>query len=57
MVFVKKNLHITEKQNDFLLNRPEFTVAEHVRKALDLYIDHIINSRASTSPSKYAQSK
>ena len=50
-VMIRKNFYLTKEQNDFLKNKKSLTVSEHIRRAIDEYIEKMRSSTAVTSPS------
>lgn len=52
MTMIRKNFYITKEQGDFLKKQKDLTVSEHIRRALDEYIEKKKSSTAVTSPSK-----
>jgi len=50
-IMVRKNFYLTKEQNDFLRKKKTLTVSEHIRRAIDEYIDRMKPTVASTSPS------
>lgn len=49
---LSKTLYFGEEQVKFLENLKDITFSEHVRRAVDVYIDEIINKNVSESQSK-----
>jgi len=52
MTMIRKNFYLTQEQNVFLKKQKELTVSEHIRRAIDEYMDKKRNMDASVSPSK-----
>lgn len=50
MYMIRKNIYITEEQHDTLVKHPKITVSEHIRRAIDEYIERMrpIVSRSPT---------
>lgn len=49
---LRKNFYVTKDQLEFLKKHDLLTVSEHIRRAIDNYIDKLKNQNATTSPSK-----
>lgn len=47
----RRDFYLTEKQNDFLEKFDELSVSEHIRRAIDGYIQQLQPSRTSSSAS------
>lgn len=48
---IRKNFYITLEQDDFLQKHTDLTVSEHIRRAIDAYMQKF-TPKSSTSPSK-----
>lgn len=60
IIYRRRNLHITQSQNDTLERWHEFSVAEHVRRALEQYIDRMKYAKdleVADSPTKWKKKK
>jgi hypothetical protein len=49
---VRKNVFLNERQINFLLENKELNISDHIRRALDEYIDTLKSWRACASASK-----
>lgn len=60
IIYRRRNLHITQSQNDTLEQWHEFSVAEHVRRALEQYIErmkYVKEVEVAESPTKWKTPK
>ena len=48
---IRKNFYLTSEQDVFLKKRKELSESEHIRRAIDEYIQKLRNVNAITSPS------
>ena len=51
-VMVRKNFYLTVEQNSFLKKKKSLTVSEHIRRAIDEYIERMTGKEPATSPSE-----
>jgi archaellum component FlaD/FlaE len=48
----RKNVFLNDKQISFLLENKELNISDHIRRALDEYIERLKSERATSSASK-----
>lgn len=48
---IRKNFYLTEEQAAFLKHKKDISVSEHIRRAIDEYIEKLKNNSSSVSPS------
>lgn len=52
MVMIRRNFYCTKEQIDFMKHDRGLTVSEHIRRAIDEYIERRKGQHAMASPSK-----
>ena len=48
---VRKNVILSDKQVEFFKNNNEFNMSEHIRRALDEYMNRLSSTKVSSSQS------
>jgi len=54
---IRKHVFLSDEQVEFLKKNSDLSLAEHVRNAMDDYIDKLSNRYAATSKSKIKDKK
>lgn len=52
MTLVRKNFYITPEQVEYLIGINKLTISEHIRRAIDEYIERLKNLNVSASQSQ-----
>lgn len=52
MAYIRRNFYIGIQQNNFLESQKDLSVSEHIRRAIDQYIEKLTLQKTSASASK-----